>query len=157
MATENGSVLVAEIRSGTIARIDPDGSVSRIAKTGGGPNGLAVGPEGLLYVCNNGGSLWSDTPDGLSVPGATLAVGPNQPPDYRGGSVQVLDVSSGELRTLYTECDGHPLRAPNDLVFDRHGGFYFTDSGKRRVVMRTSAASITRRRTAPASPSSSSP
>jgi len=30
---------------------------------------------------------------------------------------------------LYTECDGHPLRAPNDLVFDGHGGFYFTDHG----------------------------
>ena len=132
VALEDGAILVTEIRGGTIARIDPDGSVTRIASTGGGPNGLAVGPEGLLYVCNNGGSLWTDTPDGLSVPGAALAIGRNQPPGYRGGSIQVVDVSSGEVRTLYTECDGNPLRAPNDLVFDRHGGFFFTDSGKRR-------------------------
>ncbi len=25
-----------------------------------------------------------------------------------------------------------PLRGPNDIVFDAHGGFYFTDHGKRR-------------------------
>ena len=33
---------------------------------------------------------------------------------------------------LYTHCGGHPLKGPNDIVFDRHGGFYFTDHGKRR-------------------------
>ena len=33
---------------------------------------------------------------------------------------------------LYTECDGVALRGPNDIVFDRHGGFYFTDLGKVR-------------------------
>jgi gluconolactonase len=32
---------------------------------------------------------------------------------------------------LYTECNGNKLSAPNDLVFDVHGGFYFTDLGKR--------------------------
>ena len=26
--------------------------------------------------------------------------------------------------------DGQALRGPNDLVFDAHGGFYFTDPGK---------------------------
>jgi gluconolactonase len=67
----------------------------------------------------------------LSVPGATLAIGRNQPPEYRGGSIQTVDVSSGELRKLYSACYGNPLRARNDLVFDRHGGFFFTDSGKR--------------------------
>nr|MBP9035931.1 SMP-30/gluconolactonase/LRE family protein [Pseudomonadales bacterium] len=33
---------------------------------------------------------------------------------------------------LYTHCDGEPLKGPNDIVFDRHGGFYFTDLGKMR-------------------------
>jgi gluconolactonase len=33
---------------------------------------------------------------------------------------------------LYTECDGHRLNGPNDIVFDDGGGFYFTDLGKRR-------------------------
>lgn len=37
---------------------------------------------------------------------------------------------TGAVETLYTHCDGTPLRAPNDLVFDGHGGFWFTDLGK---------------------------
>jgi gluconolactonase len=39
---------------------------------------------------------------------------------------------------LYTHCAGRPLRAPNDLVFDVHGGFYFTDHGIRDHAARTS-------------------
>ncbi|MEE8313486.1 MAG: SMP-30/gluconolactonase/LRE family protein, partial [Myxococcota bacterium] len=31
---------------------------------------------------------------------------------------------------LYRECEGHPLRGPNDIVFDQTGGFWFTDIGK---------------------------
>lgn len=132
VAMVDGSVLIAEIRTGTVARVRDDGSVTRIAELGGGPNGAALGPDGRLYVCNNGGSTWSQTDDGLSFPGRALAVGGNQPPDYTGGSIQVLDLETGAFEDLYTECDGNPLRAPNDIVFDADGGFYFTDSGKRR-------------------------
>jgi gluconolactonase len=132
VALPDGTVLVTELRGGTIARVDPDGTVTRIAETGGGPNGMALGPDGLLYICNNGGLLWTDLPNGLTVPGAGLGVGPNQPPGYTNGSIQTLNPDTGELRTLYERCGDHPLKAPNDLVFDRHGGFYFTDSGKRR-------------------------
>ena len=32
---------------------------------------------------------------------------------------------------LYTECDGHTLIGPNDIVFDAHGGMWFTDHGRR--------------------------
>ena len=42
-----------------------------------------------------------------------------------------MDIDSGEVEVLYTECDGRPLRAPNDIVFDAHGGFWFTDHGLR--------------------------
>ena len=52
-------------------------------------------------------------------------------PDYKDGSIQRLDAKTGEAKTLYIECDGHKLSAPNDLVFDKQGGFYFTDLGKR--------------------------
>ena len=132
VAMDDGSVLISEIRTGTIARVDVDGSVVRIAETGGGPNGAALGPDGKLYVCNNGGSTWTQREDGLTFPGRALAVGGNQPPDYIGGRIQVVDLSSGEVSDLYSECDGERLTAPNDIVFDAHGGFYFTDSGKRR-------------------------
>jgi gluconolactonase len=49
--------------------------------------------------------------------------------NYIGGRIQTVDPASGDVKDLYTECDGRPLLAPNDLVFDAHGGFYFTDHG----------------------------
>jgi gluconolactonase len=46
----------------------------------------------------------------------------------------VLHVSAeGEiLGNASAECNGEPLRAPNDLTLDSHGGFYFTDPGGSR-------------------------
>ena len=40
--------------------------------------------------------------------------------------------ASGAVRPLYTHCGDLPLCGPNDIVFDAHGGFYFTDFGKTR-------------------------
>ena len=49
----DGSMLVVEIARGTW-RVRPDGALEVVADCGGGPNG-AVGPDGAVYVCNNGG------------------------------------------------------------------------------------------------------
>ena len=51
----DGSVILVEIAEGQITRVHADGSKTVIAKPGGGPNGLAIGPDGKLYCCNNGG------------------------------------------------------------------------------------------------------
>ena len=45
--------------------------------------------------------------------------------------MQRIDPKTGEAKLLYKEVNGHMLSAPNDLVFDKEGGFYFTDLGKR--------------------------
>ena len=124
VALPDGSVLVVEIRRGTLTRVDPSGRLTVVAQTGGGPNGAAVGPDGKVYVCNNGGFEWHDL-GGLTLPG-------NQPRDYSGGRIQRVDLATGAVEDLYTACDGRPLRGPNDLVFDAHGGFWFTDHGKMR-------------------------
>ena len=117
----DGSVILTEIRNGRCSRVTPDGKVSVFSDCGGGPNGLAFGPDGFLYLCNNGGSRY--------VEGHSMGLGPH--PDYKFGSIQRLDPKTGEAKLLYKEVDGHALSAPNDLVFDTQGGFYFTDLGKR--------------------------
>jgi len=124
IAMPDGSVLLVEIKRGTLSRVTMSGHVSVVAETGGGPNGAAVGPDGAIYVCNNGGFEWHEIA-GFTVPG-------NQPASYRGGSIQRVDPGSGRVETLYTDCDGRALRGPNDLVFDVTGGFWFTDHGKIR-------------------------
>ena len=43
-----------------------------------------------------------------------------------------VDIDTGKVDLLYISCEGHPLKGPNDIVFDRHGGFYFTDLGQWR-------------------------
>lgn len=124
IAMADGSVLLVEIRRGTLSRVGTDGTIQVVAECGGGPNGAAIGPDGAVYVCNNGGFEWHDVA-GLVVPG-------NQPADYGGGRIQRVDLATGRVTDLYTACDGRPLRGPNDLVFDAHGGFWFTDHGKGR-------------------------
>jgi len=126
---DDGSIALVEIERGTLSRVQPDGSVEVIAECGGGPNGAAIGPDGAVYVCNNGGFEWRYVtgPDGREM---VLPGGP--PADYTGGSVQRVDLATGEVTTLYRECDGWQLKGPNDIVFDRTGGFYFTDLGKSR-------------------------
>ena len=124
IAMPDGTVLLVEIERRTLSRVTPGGRVQVIATLGGGPNGAAMGPNGKIYVTNNGGLTFVERP-GRLFPVA-------QSDDYVRGSIQVVDPLTGKLETLYDSCDGRPLRGPNDLVFDRAGGFWFTDLGKTR-------------------------
>ncbi len=120
----DGSILVVEIAKGCVSSIDPKGHKTIVATPGGGPNGAAFGPDGYLYICNSGGFAWT-TVDGLLIPSG-------QASDYSGGRIERIDIETGKVETLYTSCGGFPLKGPNDIVFDRDGGFYFTDHGKSR-------------------------
>jgi gluconolactonase len=122
---DDGSVVLVEMFGPRISRVAPDGTRTTIADVPGGPNGAAIGPDGALYLCNNGGCFTPVEMAGLLLPG------PFDPDRYIGGRVQRVDLSTGSVTDLYTECDGNPLRAPNDLVFDAYGGFWFTDHGIR--------------------------
>ncbi len=124
VALNDGSVVLVEIARGTVTRVAPDGKVSVIADLGGGPNGLASGPDGALYVCNNGGFEWHEEP-GMLRPIGT-------PASYSGGRIERVDPKTGASRVLYDRCGDVKLKGPNDIVFDRNGGFYFTDLGKTR-------------------------
>ncbi|HWW78539.1 MAG TPA: SMP-30/gluconolactonase/LRE family protein [Steroidobacteraceae bacterium] len=119
----DGSVLVVEIQGQRLMRVLPNGDLKVAAHLGGGPNGAALGPDGRCYVCNNGGFSWR-TDDGFTRPTGESA-------DYTGGCIQRVNLADGKVETLYTRCDGVPLHGPNDIVFDAHGGFWFTDFGKK--------------------------
>ena len=123
VAMPDGSVILTEIASGTITRVASDGSTTTIAQPGGGPNGLALGPDGKLYCCNNGGFNWHAANGYLAPHGIA--------DDYSGGRIERIDIASGAIEVLYKDGDfGCSLRGPNDIVFDDAGGFWFSDHGK---------------------------
>ena len=125
VAMPDGSVILTEMFGHRLTRVAPDGTKTTVADVVGLPNGLAPGPDGFLYMCNNGGAF---TPLHM---GELLFPGEFDPSKYVGGRIQKVNIDTGEVTDLYTHCGEVALRAPNDIVFDAHGGFWFTDHGIR--------------------------
>ncbi len=83
----------------TITQFTPDGEHRDWAKTGA-PNGHKVLADGTHIVC-----------------------------DASQHAMLHLDANGKILGAVSWQCEGKPLRGPNDLSLDPHGGFYFTDPG----------------------------
>src|ERR1700733_14689529 len=123
---EDGSIAVVEIARGTVSRVALDGTVSVIADLGGGPNGLALGPDGDLYVCNNGGFEWHEEP-GLLRPILTpngIGLSPDEKTFYvaetEGGRLWAFDITEpGVVKR-------QPFPSPNG------GRFLFNEAGYHR-------------------------
>jgi gluconolactonase len=128
VAMPDGSVILVEVVGGRLTRVRPDGGKEVIANTGGGPNGAAIGPNGKCYLCNNGGAPSIRIGD-LLIPG-------DFPDNSPAGLIQQVDLVTGRVEPLYTHAGGVELSAPNDLVFDDHGGIWFTDFGQTRARSR---------------------
>jgi gluconolactonase len=124
VALEDGSILVVELHGRRLIRIAPNREKTDIAHFTGSPNGAAMGPDGKCYITNNGGLAFSPFPEGLRPGGQAI--------DYSGGRIERVDLDTGVVECLYDRVGDHLLRGPNDLVFDRTGNFWFTDSGKGR-------------------------
>jgi gluconolactonase len=133
VAMADGSVIVCEMAAGKITRVKPNGTTQTVATVGGGPNGLALGPDGALYVCNNGSSFTFSERSGITIPG-------HAPDDHAGGRIERVNLTTGKTEIVYDSCDGKRLTAPNDLVFDAHGGLWFTDYGLSTKTGRTHGA-----------------
>lgn len=95
----DGSLIFTETQDQRITRIAPDGSVSPYLEKTNGANGLGIGPDGALYA----------------VQVAEPRVGVIAP--------------TGFERVLAVRFEGKNFGRPNDLVVDRKGHVYFTDSG----------------------------
>lgn len=125
IAMKDGSLLFVEIERQTVSRLTPAGRVEVVAEVPGGPNGLAIGPDGAVYIANNGGRFTFAVRGGLNGPGAP-------PPGFTAaGKVQRLDLRTGKVTTVYDSVDGKPIVAADDLVFDRHGGLWINDIAVR--------------------------
>lgn len=100
IAAPDGSVLFTENQNARVIRIAPDGSTSVFLDNTNGVNALAYAPNGDLVAVQT-----LDPKVGVILP-------------------------AGNARTLAAKVEGGlNLGRPNDLVVDRKGFVYFTDSG----------------------------
>jgi gluconolactonase len=97
----DGRVALTSISHGCVYIVDPSGGPLERVQTGGGPNGLARGDDGTLYVAQNGGA-WGAS--GSAEPGIQVIT---------GTQVDYLVVGLG---------------APNDLTFGPDGRLWITDT-----------------------------
>jgi gluconolactonase len=111
---DDGSVAVVEMQGEAVARVAPDGTVSRLGDCGGGPNGSALGADGAVYVANNGGL--SLGPEGIVHADREF-----------DGIVQRID-ADGAVTTLADELPGPAPHRPNDICFAPDGRLLVTDS-----------------------------
>lgn len=121
----DGSVLVVELAKGRLSRVDTaDGRVTQVAEVGGSPNGAALGPDGWVYLANNGGIAFEERGGRYYNAGIS--------PTYTGGSIQRVDLASGDTEMVHESYNGRRLVGPNDLVFGNDGSLWFTDQPKKR-------------------------
>ena len=101
--TSDGRLLVISVSHGKIYEIG-DGDPRVVAETGGGPNGMAEGADGALYIAQNGG-----------IEG--LGERPTKP-----AAAGIQRIAGDTVRHL-----AEGLDAPNDCCFGPDGRLYFTD------------------------------
>jgi lactonase len=95
-----GNVIFSDAQGGRVLRLDPAGRISVLATLAGlMPGGMALAPDGRIFIASQTGK-------------------------DKGTIVAMFQDGSG-LQTIVAETAGF---APNDLVFDAKGGFYFTDA-----------------------------
>ncbi len=101
----DGEVVFTEITGGRLSGCAADGTVRVVAETGGGPNGATLGPDGALWVTQNGG-MGRGPRTGAGIQRATL---------------------DGAVTLAFSSVGGVQLEGPNDLAFGPDGRLWFTD------------------------------
>ncbi len=111
----DGRVCFVETYRSQISVWERGRGVNRYAYTAGGPNSCVLGRDGVLYACQNGGT-----------------VGPWRAEEMLPPSIQRIPAEGGRAEIIATELDGVAFHGPNDLVFGPDGRLYITDPGTYR-------------------------
>lgn len=99
IALPDGSLIFTETQANRITRIAEDGSTSVFVEGSNGSNGLALAPNGDVYAVQ------------VLKPRVAVVF-----PDAK-------------RKVLVDQFEGATFGRPNDIVLDKQGGVYFTDSG----------------------------
>jgi gluconolactonase len=155
--TSRGTLLVTSMSRGLVYRVALDGGAPAVeAETGGGPNGLAEGPDGVVYVAQNGnatvqsrsprpvepgiqaldGAIVGDLAGGCLAPN-DCALGPDgrlwfsDPPGPAGGRGRVcaLDAGSSAVDVVL-----EPGGFPNGLAFADDETLILVDTHEHALV-----------------------
>jgi gluconolactonase len=82
-----------DLATGVITLLRPDANVA---------NGMALGPDGRLVVCEQGSF-------------------------HEPARISAVDRRTGAAQTMVDGCDGRPFNSPNDVVVAADGAIWFTD------------------------------
>lgn len=70
MLLPDGDLIFAEIAGQKVTRLRPNGTLETVVQVDGAVNGLAMGPDGWIYACDNGnGFKWHKDARGFHVVG----------------------------------------------------------------------------------------
>lgn len=95
-----GNLLFCDVSERRVLRLSPEHELSEVVRLEGlAPGGLALHPDGRLFIA-----------------AIDLSKG--------HGAIYSVNADGSALKTVIPALAGY---MPNDLVFDRKGGFYFTD------------------------------
>ena len=97
---ERGNLYVVDIPFGRIFRISADRTWELVLEYSGEPNGLAMHPDGRLFIT-----------------------------DYRNGLLS-FQPKDGKLETVLGRRNSERFKGLNDLTFAQNGDLYFTDQGQ---------------------------
>jgi gluconolactonase len=97
---QRGNLYVVDIPFGRIFRASPDRTWELVLEYDGEPNGLAMHPDGRLFIT-----------------------------DYRNGLLSFRP-QTGKLETVLGRRNSERFKGLNDLTFARNGDIYFTDQGQ---------------------------
>jgi len=133
----DGVMYVAEQRSGTIARIDADGRITRIAKGLKGPHDLARDAAGNLYVAETGADRVAKIDRNGAV--TTFIADLESPVDLDfapDGDLWVCELT-GKVRAFSPQGRSRvvaDLKGPHGLAFGASGTTYINDWRGNKVV-----------------------